>query len=99
MTKTTRREAVIHCFRVISAACLLPMALRARAAEQACVDPASSSLRESLNYADPAPDAAKQCGACGFFTAEGTQSCGECMIMSGPVSRTAHCDSWGAKSQ
>jgi High potential iron-sulfur protein len=97
--KTSRREVILHCVRVVSTACLLPAALRARAAEQTCVDPASASLRESLNYVDPAPDAATQCGACGFFTGEGKQSCGECMIMSGPVSRTAHCDSWGAKGQ
>ncbi len=99
MQKTTRRQALLHCVRVVSAACLLPAALRVRAAEQACVDPGSASLRESLSYVDPAPDAATQCGGCGFFAAEGGQSCGECMIMSGPVSRTGHCDSWGAKSQ
>jgi hypothetical protein len=98
MQKTTRREAVIHCIRMVSAACLLPTALRAGAAEHACVDPGAASLRESLRYVDPAPDAAQQCGACGFFTAEASQSCGQCTIMSGPVSRTAHCESWSAKN-
>ena len=74
--------------------------MRASAAEHARVDPGSASLRESLNYVDPAPDAKQQCGACGFFSAEGAaQSCGECQIMSGPVSRTGHCESWGAKSE
>lgn len=86
--------------RIVSAACLLPAALRAHAAEQACVEPASASLRESLSYVDPAKDAQQQCGTCGFFEAKDAQeSCGQCMIMSGPVSRTAHCESWGAKSQ
>jgi hypothetical protein len=52
-----------------------------------------------MSYVDPAPDPAQQCGACGFFSAEEKQSCGECQIMSGPVSRTAHCESWSAKSE
>jgi hypothetical protein len=98
MQRTTRREAVLHCIRMVSAACLLPAAMRVRAAEHACVEPGSASLRESLSYVDPAADAAQQCGTCGFFAAEEKQSCGQCMIMSGPVSRTAHCESWSAKS-
>lgn len=98
MQKTTRRDAVIHCMRIVSAACLLPAAMRVRAAEQKCVEPGSASLRESLNYVDPAPDAKQQCGTCGFFAAdEAKPSCGQCMIMSGAVSPTAHCESWSAK--
>ena len=83
---------------MVSAVCVLPAAMRARAAEQACVEPGSASLRESLSYVDPAPDAKQQCGTCGFFAAEEKQACGQCQIMSGPVSRTAHCESWSAKN-
>lgn len=100
MQKTNRREALIHCIRMVSAMTILPaIATRARAAEQACVDPDSESLRQSLSYVDPSPDAARQCGGCGFFSAQEQESCGHCMIMSGPVSRTAQCESWSEKSE
>ena len=98
MQRTTRREALLQCVRVVSTLCVLPVALRARAAEQACVEPGSASLRESLSYVDPAADAKQQCGTCGFFSAAEKQACGQCQIMSGPVSRTAHCESWSAKN-
>jgi hypothetical protein len=64
-----------------------------------CDDPSSESLRSSLHYAEPGPDAAHMCHDCAFFSADNkSQTCGHCTIMNGPVSPQGHCDSWSAKS-
>lgn len=93
MGKLPRREVILRGVRVVSALSLLPLAVKA--AEQ-CVDPSSESLRESLNYQDPGEDPAQHCQDCGFFSLE-EDPCGNCQIMSGPVSRNAHCDSWSER--
>jgi hypothetical protein len=74
---------------------LLRSAARAQA-QTSCVDPSSESLRESLNYHDPSSNPDEPCKGCGFFSVS-EASCGYCMIMTGPVSSTAHCDSWSSK--
>lgn len=96
MEKLPRRTVLIRSAQIVSAFALAPLANRAHGAELACVEHASESLRESMNYADPSPDPAQKCGACGFF--DNKAACGYCQIMTGPVSATAHCDSWSAKS-
>jgi hypothetical protein len=98
MGKIPRRDVIRRGVQLVSAFAILPVvATRANAAE-ACVEPASASLRESLNYKDPTPNAAQPCRACGFFTATDKSLCGQCVIMSGSVNAEGHCDSWGAKS-
>lgn len=99
MEKLPRRAVIRRGLQVISAFSLLPLvAGRAKAAES-CVEVSSESLRNSLNYSDPAPNPETPCKGCGFFTADGEKpSCGHCVIMSGPVSATAWCESWSAKS-
>ena len=91
-----RRRLLLGGLQVASTMSLLAIVTRSVAAELACVSPSSESLRESLNYTDPSPDKAKQCADCGFYA--GKKSCGECQIMSGPVSGSAHCDSWSTRS-
>lgn len=95
MQKLQRRELLLNAIGAASALPLLAMGKRVRAAELACVEPASESLRNSLSYTDPGPNPAQRCGSCGFF--EGKAACGHCQIMSGPVSATGHCESWAAK--
>ena len=98
MKKSTRRDVVLRGISFLSAVSLLTLATRTQAAESACVQIESQPLREALNYADPSPDAALSCRNCSFFTAKGGSSCGPCVIMSGPVSATARCDSWSKRS-
>ena len=98
MEKPTRREVLLRGVSFVSAVSLLPLAGRAQSAEPACVRVDSEPLRESLSYADPSPDPAISCRNCGFFTAKGAAGCGDCMIMSGPVNATAHCESWSKRS-
>jgi hypothetical protein len=82
-----------------SAATLAGALARGASATEACVEPSSESLRESLRYVAAAADPAKACAQCGFFTAQDPKSaCGQCAIMSGPVHATGHCESWSAKS-
>lgn len=76
-------------------------ATAAHAADKVCVDmehldSGAKSIRESLNYTNKSPDAAKTCAGCGFFEAKG-DGCGNCMIFTGPAAATGHCDSWSAK--
>jgi hypothetical protein len=75
-----------------------PGAIRRAQAADSCVDPASESLRNSLHYASSAPDPKQACNACSFFTRDTSKpTCGNCMIMSGPVDEKGHCDSWSAR--
>jgi len=96
MKKLCRREVLQRGAGVFAALTVLPLARVASAAEPACVEPDSESLRESLSYVDPAKAAEQSCRTCGFF--EGTTACGNCQIMTGPVNATAHCEAWSAKS-
>ncbi len=74
----------------------------AAASAGGCVDldgltASEQSLRKSMNYVEKAPDAAKTCSACSFFTA-GEGACGTCEIFTGgPANSGGHCDSWAAK--
>ena len=80
---------------VVIAPQLIPLA---RAAES-CADPASESLRVSMNYVVNAADPAHSCATCGFFAPDAAApACGNCDIMSGPVDAAAYCDSWSPKS-
>lgn len=91
--------------RFLALAGLAPVALlstRQAFAQTACYDlsklPLSQkSLRRSMNFVDPSPDAAKRCGTCAFFMA--TQGgCGTCQILSGgPTAQTAYCTSYAPK--
>lgn len=101
-----RRDVICGGLKLLTAIAVLPLAAvpRARAATS-CVNPDSEALRDSLHYTDTAADPAKACKACGFFTAEEqaagkerASACGNCMIFTGPVSATGHCDSWSMKS-
>ena len=95
MGKLLRREVILRGVQVVSAFSLLPLAARA---DQQCVEPSSDSLRESLHYQDPGPEPARHCKDCGFFELQ-ENPCGHCMIMSGPVSANAYCDSWSEKGK
>src|SRR5690606_5426868 len=89
-----RRRFLFRGMQLISAAAILP---GLRAEGQTCVDPASESLRRSLQYQDPAQDPTRTCFECAFFTEDkddGTESCGKCLIVSGPVNASAWCESW-----
>ena len=96
MNVVGRRSLLRHALQFTSFAALAPLVDSARGAAS-CVDSSSESLRSSLHYKSPAPDPKQACSACGFFTKDTASSCGSCMIMSGPVDATGHCDSWSAK--
>jgi hypothetical protein len=93
MRKVLRRDFIIRGTQVLSAFTLVPLTAKA----QQCVDVSSEELRESLNYQDPGPDPKKHCKDCGFFQLE-SAPCGQCMIMTGPVSSSAYCESWSTRS-
>jgi High potential iron-sulfur protein len=68
----------------------------------ACAGPnnltfSENSLRQASHYVEEAPDPAKNCTNCGFFTAEAANPCGKCEIFIGPVNARGHCDSWAEK--
>lgn len=95
MTTLPRRSLLVGAARFATAAVLAPALVPLARAAESCVDPASESLRSSLNYAAVAADPAKACGGCAFFKAEAAgTACGACEIMSGPVERSGTCDSW-----
>lgn len=112
MGKLHRRDVLRCGVQVVSAVAVMPLVSACAKASQysgtapaagtvadsdTCVDPSGESLRASLEYTDPSPDADRPCRACAFFSADEDSSCGHCMIMSGSVSATAWCDSWSPK--
>jgi hypothetical protein len=95
MTRLTRRRLLRTAPLGIAGVAL---AGAARAAGS-CVEPDSESLRASLNYVNPAADAAAACAHCAFFTADPAGGgCGNCKMLSGPVDSTGHCDSFSPQS-
>lgn len=98
-----RREFFFRGLQVLTVVAALPLAVSRADAATSCTNPDSESLRESLHYTDVAAEPAKACKGCGYFTAdekppeEGKPACGNCMIFSGPVNATGHCDSWSMK--
>jgi len=96
----SRRALLAHGLKLPLGGFLLA-ATAAHAADKACVDmerldEGQKSIRESLKYTDTAPDPKTTCATCGFFEPT-SAGCGNCMIFSGPVAATAHCESWSAK--
>jgi len=76
-----------------------PAGARTAFAAESCADPASESLRGSMNYAAVSSDPARTCGGCAFYTGEESlPACGACTIMSGHVDEGGVCDSWAARS-
>jgi hypothetical protein len=94
-----RRVVLLRALQAATAFAVAPHMIRVARAADSCVEPASESLRKSLNYASVTPNASQPCNACGFFTRdESKPACGNCMIMNGPVDNNGHCDSWAARS-
>lgn len=57
------------------------------------------SMRRAVGFVDPAPDPAKRCGTCAFFT-DVQKDCGKCQILSGgPTTASAFCTSYAAKTE
>jgi hypothetical protein len=75
------------------------------AAAAACADASNltaseASLRQASAYVEKAPDPAKTCAGCTFFTADPNGGpCGTCQIfVGGPANPAGHCDSWAART-
>ena len=99
MDDPSRRVLLRQALQLTTALVAMPRIAGAAASTASCVDPQSESLRGSLHYASPSPVANQPCAGCGFFTASDTKSgCGNCVMMSGPVDATGHCDSWSPRS-
>ena len=99
MHEPPRRLILRRALQFAAAMAVGPRVAISGAAAQSCGDPQSESLRTSLHYASVSAVAGQNCGGCGFFTRDGGQGgCGACVMMSGPVDETGHCDSWSARS-
>jgi hypothetical protein len=99
MAEPPRRILLRRALQFTLGVASLPRLVSAAAAAQSCVDPQSESLRGSLHYASVSTIPNQSCSGCGFFTADaGKAGCGNCVMMSGPVDATGHCDSWSARS-
>ncbi len=98
MTILPRRAAIRQLLQSIAVIVIAPAGARAGLAAESCTDPASESLRTSLNYSSVSADPSKACVGCGFFASdESKQGCGNCVIMSGQVDETGVCDSWAMR--
>lgn len=96
------RERVLTRRTMLGTIAILPLAFTARAHGASCADPATlsaaqKSMRKSLGFKSPAPDAAKRCATCAFFTGKAAD-CGPCALLSGGVvPANGLCDSWAKK--
>jgi hypothetical protein len=101
MQGLTRRR-LLNIGARLSLASFLPANQRtADAADTApvCVDSdeAAEGLRKSLHYTEISPDPRMVCAGCNFFSAGGSDGCGQCQIMSAAANARGHCDSWSKK--
>jgi hypothetical protein len=94
MKHMPRRELLRRGLTLIPLFSVAPLVVSRADEAKSCVDHASESLRSSLHYKIVSTEPDKDCSRCGFFTVNGTPSCGECAIMSGPVDATGWCESW-----
>jgi hypothetical protein len=98
MMDSTRRLAV-----TLLGLAPLMLAKTARAQTPSCFDPnalplSQKSRRRSLGYLDPSSDPERRCAGCSFFKASDAQ-CGACgMLSGGPVSASAVCSAFAARS-
>jgi hypothetical protein len=98
MHEPARRVLLRRILQLTASIAIAPAALQAAPSAEACVDPASETLRSSLHYSNPSAKSGETCSGCAFFSAGAAQSaCGNCQIMSGPVDTGGHCDSWAAR--
>jgi hypothetical protein len=98
VTDLPRRKAIRQLLQSIAVVVLAPACARAVSAAESCADPASESLRASLNYESVSGDPSRACGGCGFYTGDAAkQACGNCVIMSGDVDEAGVCDSWASR--
>lgn len=80
----------------------VPLAMSGAATAAGCGDAATlsaaqKSMRKSLGFKAPSPDAAKRCALCAFFTPGGS-GCGQCALLNGSaVPVDGVCDSWAKK--
>lgn len=102
MTKS-RRQFLVQAGLGLAAAAAAGAARAAGTAPAAsCQDPASLSLsqrsrRRAVSYVEPAPDTAKACGLCAFFTAS-EAGCGTCQMLGGGiVSAKGLCNSFAPR--
>lgn len=99
MHDPSRRKILRQALQLTTALVAVPRIAGAAASPASCVDPQSESLRASLHYASASPVPDQPCSACGFYTASDAKNrCGNCVMMSGPVDATGHCDSWSPRS-
>jgi hypothetical protein len=95
-------ERVLTRRTILGLAAIAPLAIAVQAHAAPCADPAAlsaaqKSMRKSLGFKSPAPDAAKACSTCAFFTGKGVD-CGPCALLSGGVvPANGVCDSWAKK--
>ncbi len=100
---TTRRELLGRIGGIAVAAPLVALGFSGSAAASECFDPeklsaGAKSMRKSLGFVTPAPDLAKVCGGCVFFTGA-AKGCGTCALLSGgPVTDKSWCRSWAKKA-
>lgn len=83
----------------VAAAFALAGTARATDAAAACLSnprlsAAQKSLRASLRFAEVAPDPARACGGCGFFSGG---DCGHCQMLNSRVFRASSCDAWAKR--
>jgi len=98
MHEPPRRVLLRRILQFTASLALAPAAVQTAESAEACVDPASESLRSSLNYSNPSAKSGETCSGCAYFSAGAAKSaCGNCQIMSGPVDAGGHCDSWSAR--
>ena len=92
MIGLTRRQLLLRAIPLGFAGTAFAHAVRAA---DACVQPASESLRASLNYVGTSADPSATCAHCAFFTADAAGgACGACKLLGGAVDSTGHCDSF-----
>lgn len=104
MLKTTRREALsllaFSTTGVAAAKLLAGCSESLHCNDTSALTSAELSLRQTNQYTDQSPNAAKTCTNCNFFSAPpAANTCGGCTVIKGPIHPQGYCRLWVPKQR
>jgi hypothetical protein len=87
----------------VGVASMFVEACRHKTSNLSCLDTtalASNDVvaRGALGYMDRSPDSVHSCANCNHFTTAGTDRCGSCRLIRGPIHPDGWCRVWVVKS-
>ena len=98
-----RRAFVRRSLAIVGAVTVVPAVLAGCGGDElSCTDTsglsaAEKQTRTANRYVDKSTDPNKNCANCALFVSEGTDQCGTCQVVKGPIHPQGNCALWVPK--